>query len=66
MAIINGRHIDTSSIPDSGVYGRDILNETRPEPGRRVVLSLLEARLARQEGQSREGVEHSRPHEGLT
>ena len=38
MAILNGRRIDPSAIPESGVYGRDILRETSPEPGRRVVI----------------------------
>lgn len=35
MAIINGRRV---SIPDSGVFGEDLIREANPGPGRRAVL----------------------------
>jgi hypothetical protein len=37
MAIINGRRVDPNRIPNSGVYGQDVINELKLSPGRRPV-----------------------------
>ena len=36
MAIVNGRRIN---VPDSGIYGNEVINQADPRPGRRVIVN---------------------------
>jgi hypothetical protein len=47
VAIVNGKRINISAVPDSGVYGRDIIREIKPGEGRSSVIERGAARIER-------------------